>query len=271
MKSSGGESTKTSEDQEIGPTSPLMRFHVLTLFPDMFVSPFAEGVIHRARERGLLDIRVYDIRSYTHDRHNTVDDYPFGGGPGMLMKPEPIFEGVDSIRASLSPGESTPPVVLLSPQGRTLTQAVVEGLTRHGDVVLICGRYEGVDERVRQHLATDEISIGDYVLSGGEIAAMVVIEAVSRFVSGVVGSIESTLDDSFTTGLLQDPQYTRPAEFRDWTVPDVLLSGDHAEIQRWRRRESLRRTFQRRPDLLDSVQLSEEDLRFIETLRRQSL
>ena len=245
-----------------------MRFDVLTLFPEMFAGPLGLGIIHRAQQQGLIDIRLHDIRDYTHDRHRTVDDYPFGGDAGMLMKPEPLFEAVEHVRTSGGLDESAP-VVLLSPQGRTLTQSVVEELALHRDIVLVCGRYEGVDERVRRYLATHEISIGDYVLSGGELAAMVVIEAVSRLVSGVVGSIQSTEDDSFTTGLLQHPQYTRPAEFRGLAVPKVLLSGNHAEVARWRRRESLRRTFHRRPDLLDSVQLSDDDRRFIETLRRQ--
>ena len=186
-----------------------MRFHVLTLFPGMFGSPFAEGIVRRAQDRGLIEIGVRDIRDYAHDRHRTVDDYPFGGGAGMLMKPEPLFEAVEATRASADIEESAP-VVLLSPQGRTLTQRVVEELSQSGDILLICGRYEGVDERVRQHLATEEISLGDYVLGGGELAAMVVIEAVSRLVTSVVGSIESTQDDSFTTGLLQHPQFTRP-------------------------------------------------------------
>ena len=244
-----------------------MRFHVLTLFPGMFASPFAEGIVRRAQDSGLLEISVHDIRDYTHDRHRTVDDYPFGGGPGMLMKPEPLFEAVESVAASADLDETTP-VVLLSPQGRTVTQRVVEELATHSDLVLICGRYEGVDERVRQHLATDELSIGDYVLSGGELAAMVLIEALSRLVPGVVGSIESTEDDSFTTGLLQHPHYTRPARYRDWDVPEVLLSGNHPEIARWRRRESLRRTFDRRPELLESAELTEVDRRFAESLRR---
>jgi tRNA (guanine37-N1)-methyltransferase len=185
----------------------------------------------------------------------------------MLMKPEPLFEGVQHVRAAPEV-EDNGPVVLLSPQGRTLTQGIVEELARERDVVLICGRYEGVDERVRRHLATDELSIGDYVLSGGELAAMVVIEAASRLVSGVVGSIESTEDDSFTTGLLQHPQYTRPAEYAGWSVPEVLLSGDHAVISTWRRRESLRRTLERRPDLLHSADLSADDLRFVHEMRR---
>ena len=242
-----------------------MRFHVLTLFPGMFQSPFADGIIARAVSKELLDISLYDLRDHAVDRHGTVDDYPFGGAPGMLMKPEPLFAGVESIRTSASLDDAVP-VVLLSPQGRRLNQTVVEDLSREDDVVLVCGRYEGVDERVRQYLATDEISIGDYVLGGGELAAMVVIEAVSRLVSGVVGSIESTQDDSFTTGLLQEPQYTRPAEFRGREAPAVLLSGNHAEIARWRRQESLRRTFERRPDLLETAELTDEDRRFIDSL-----
>ena len=245
-----------------------MRFHVLTLFPDMFASPFAEGISKRAQDRGLLEIHTYDIRDHAHDRHRKVDDYPFGGGAGMLLKPGPLFEAVEAVRQAARL-DSGAPTVLLSPQGRPMTQRVVEELAQHDDLLLICGRYEGVDERVREHLATDEISIGDYVLSGGEMAAMVVIDAVSRLVSGVVGAIESTQDDSFTTGLLQQPQYTRPAVFRGWSAPAVLLSGNHAEIARWRRRESIRRTFQRRPDLLETADLSEEDRRFVEELRRE--
>ena len=241
-----------------------MRFHVLTLFPRMFDSPLSGGVIERARASGLLDIRVHDIRDHAHDRHRTVDDYPFGGGPGMLMKAPPLFEAVEAVTASL---EEDAPIVLLSPQGRRFTQQAAEELARLDDLVLVCGRYEGVDERVRQNLVTDEISIGDYVLSGGELAAMVVIETVARLVPGVVGSSESTLSDSFTTGLLEHPQYTRPAEFRGLPVPAVLLSGDHARIARWRRRESLRRTYERRPDLLESAALSAEDREFIESLR----
>ena len=243
-----------------------MRFHVVTIFPGMFTSPLAESIIARALEKGLIEIELHDVRDYTHDRHRTVDDYPFGGGAGMVMKPEPLFEAVEALRTSSHEGDAVP-VVLLTPQGRTLTQAAVEGLAEQREIVLICGRYEGVDERVRRHLVTDEISIGDYVLSGGELAAMVLIDAVARLVPGVVGSEESTQGDSFTTGLLQHPQYTRPAEFRGWAVPDVLLSGNHAEIARWRRRESLRRTLQRRPDLLDSTDLSPEERRFIEDLR----
>ncbi len=229
----------------------------------MFESPFDEGIIKRAREKGLVDLNLVDIRDFAHDRHRTVDDYQFGGGPGMLMKPEPLFEAVAAVR----PADAETPVILMSPQGRTLTQGIVEELVEMDEIVLICGRYEGVDERVRQHLATDEISIGDYVLGGGELAAMVVIESVSRLAAGVVGSFESTQDDSFTTGLLQHPQYTRPAEFLGWAAPEILRSGNHEEIARWRRREALRRTYERRPDLLESAPLTAEDAAFLDTLR----
>ena len=232
----------------------------------MFVSPFGDGIVRKAEQSGLLDIKVHDIREYSHDRHCTVDDYPFGGGVGMLMKPEPVFEAVEAVRNSVGIDKSAP-VVLMSPQGRRLKQDIVEELAEHNDLMLVCGRYGGIDDRVRQHLATDSISIGDYVLTGGELAAMVVIESVSRLISGVVGSVESTQGDSFTTGLLQHPQYTRPSEFRGWSVPDVLLSGDHAKIRKWRRQESLRRTFKCRPELLETCLLSEEDDRFIKSLR----
>ena len=246
---------------------PFVRFHVVTIFPGMFGSPMAEGVIGRGVSGGLIEVALYDPRDKTSDRHRTVDDYAYGGGAGMVMKPGPLFETVEEILFGRPDGADVP-VVLLTPQGRTLTQEVAEGLARRRDIVLICGRYEGVDERVRRHLATDEISVGDYVLSGGELAAMVIIDVVSRLVPGVVGSDESVQSDSFSTGLLQHPQYTRPAGFRDWEVPETLLSGNHEEIARWRRRESLRRTAERRPDLLDSVELSPEERRFVEDLRQ---
>lgn len=245
-----------------------MRFHVLTLFPEMFASYLGEGILARAQEGKLVSVSLHDIRDYTHDRHRTVDDYPYGGGPGMVMKPTPPFEAVETIRDSGELAGSSP-VILLTPQGRTFTQVVAEELASHSEIALICGRYEGVDERVADHLATDSISIGDYVLGGGELAAMVIIEAVSRLLPGVVGSAESPANDSFTTGLLQHPIYTRPASFRDWDVPEILLSGHHAEIARWQRRESLRRTFLNRPDLLDRLPdgaLSEDDVRFLEEL-----
>ena len=249
-------------DALAGPT----RFHVLTIFPAMFVSPFSEGIMARAISNELVEVRPHDIRDYAPDRHRTVDDYPFGGGPGMLMKAAPLFDAVEAARSTARSADC--PVILLSPQGRPLTQAVVEELARVPEMVLVCGRYEGVDERVREHLATDEISIGDYVLSGGELAAMVLIDAVSRLLPGVVGSIASTEDDSFTTGLIQHPQYTRPAEYRGWRVPDTLLSGNHAEIARWRRRESLRKTLRRRPDLLEAADLTDDDARYLKELRQ---
>ena len=244
-----------------------MRFHVLTIFPGMFSSPMAEGILGRAQDRGLVEINLHDIRDHAPDSRRTVDDYPFGGGPGMVMKPEPLFDTLESVQATFAL-QNDAPVILLSPQGRMLNQGMVEELARHRDLVLICGRYEGVDERVRQHLATDEISVGDYVLSGGELAAMILIDAISRMVPGVVGSPESTQGDSFTMGLLQYPQYTRPAEFRGWAVPPVLLSGNHAEVARWRRQRSLDKTFLHRPDLLDSAHLSDEDKAFVEGLQK---
>jgi len=245
--------------------SPVIRFHVFTLFPGMFAGPTSESIIARAQEKGLVELNLYDIREHAHDRHRSVDDYPFGGGYGMVMKPEPLFEAVEALKSDASLPASTP-IILLTPQGRPLTQTVVEELGTKPELALICGRYEGVDERIRQHLVTDEISLGDFVLSGGELAAMALIDAVTRLVPGVLGSIESAMDDSFTTRLLQYPQYTRPAEFRNWNVPDVLLSGNHAEIERWRRQESLRRTKERRPDLLDAAPLTDEDRKLLEGL-----
>lgn len=243
-----------------------MRFHVLTIFPSMFDAPLSESIVARAVERGLVEVNLHDIREYTTDRHRSVDDYPYGGGHGMVMKPEPIVNAVASVKQGAELGDSTP-VILLTPQGTPLTQEVVERLAYLDDIVIICGRYEGVDERVRERTATCELSIGDYVLSGGELAAMVIIDAVTRLIPGAVGSIESTQNDTFSTGLLQFPQYTRPAVCDGSEVPDVLLSGNHGEIERWRRRESLRRTFERRPELLESVELSEEEQEFIKALQ----
>ena len=247
-----------------------INFHVLTLFPEMFEGPVSQSILSRAVKNDLIDIELYDIRDLTHDKRGTVDDYPFGGGSGMIMKPEPLFEAVEDEHKSGSLKVSSK-IILLSPQGRRLTQTVAEDLAKLEEIAMICGRYEGVDERVRKHLATDEISIGDYVLGGGELASMVVVDTVSRLIPGVVGSIESVMDDSFTTGLLQHPQYTRPAEFRKWQVPPILLSGNHAEISRWKRRESIKRTFLRRRELLNSDDLSEDELIFIEGLDKDRL
>ena len=245
-----------------------MRFHVLTLFPAMFTSFLGEGILARALRSSLISVNLHDIRDYTLDRHRTVDDYPYGGGPGMVMKPGPLFDAVETIRGSGQLSESSP-VILLTPQGRKFTQSVAEELSNLDEIALVCGRYEGVDERVATHLATDAISIGDYILGGGELASMIIVEAVSRLLPGVVGSDASPANDSFTTGLLQHPIYTRPATFREWDVPEILLSGHHAEVARWQRRESLRRTFMNRPDLLEQLpdgSLSEDDLQFLRSL-----
>jgi tRNA (guanine37-N1)-methyltransferase len=239
-----------------------VQIDILTLFPEMFQGAFDAGVIGRAVEQGLVGISLHNFRDQAHDKHRTVDDYPYGGGAGMVLKPEPIFEAVESIR-----GEADIPVILLSPAGRLFSQRVAEEFARYSSMIIICGRYEGVDERVSQYLATDEISIGDYVLTGGEIAAMVVIDAVVRLLPGVLGSELSPMEDSHVAGLLEYPQYTRPPSYRGWPVPEVLLSGNHANIAAWRREQSVRRTAQRRPELLDKVELSPEEKRLVEKLR----
>lgn len=222
-----------------------MRLDIVTIFPEYFAGPLDAALLGKARARGILDIAVHDLRDHTHDRHKTVDDDPFGGGPGMVMKPEPWFEAVEAI-----PGWEGARRILLTPAGRRFDHAAAEALASSPHLIFMCGRYEGVDERVAEGLATDEISIGDYVLAGGESAAMVVIEAVTRLVAGVIGEPASLVQESFTTGLLDYPHYTRPAEFRGMGVPPVLLSGNHAEIERWRAAEALERTRARRPDLL---------------------
>jgi tRNA (guanine37-N1)-methyltransferase len=224
-----------------------MRFHLLTIFPAFFDGPFRHGVVARAAEAGALDIHLHDLRDWTHDLHRTVDDRPFGGGEGMLMKAAPIFDAVESIWPERGEKQR---VILLSAQGRKFSQAVARELAGQDELLLICGRYEGVDERVAEHLADDEISIGDYVLSGGELAAAVLIDAVARLLPGVVGNQESIVNESFENGILDCPQWTRPADFRGWKVPDVLLGGNHAEIREWRRRAALEKTRRRRPDLL---------------------
>ena len=230
-----------------------MNFHVFTLFPAMFHGPISESIIQRARDRGLISVHLHDIRDYAEDKHRIVDDYAYGGGPGMVMKPEPVFKAVETQLALIRESQPTPdpiPVILLSPKGRLLTQKVAGELAQHPDIVLLCGHYEGVDQRIVDHLATDEISIGDYVLTGGELAAMVVIDCVARFMPEVLGSEESTSRESHADGLLQYPQYTRPPEFRGWSVPEILLSGHHARIDSWRKEQSLLETQRRRPDLL---------------------
>jgi tRNA (guanine37-N1)-methyltransferase len=239
-----------------------VQIDILTLFPEMFQGVFDSGVIGRAVEQGLVGISLHNFRDQAHDRHHTVDDYPYGGGAGMVLKPEPIFEAVEAIK-----GESDIPVILLNPAGRLFTQKTAEEFARYSNMIIICGRYEGVDERVSQHLATDEISIGDYVLTGGEIAAMVLIDAVVRLLPGVLGSELSPREDSHVAGLLEYPQYTRPPSYRGWPVPEILLSGNHAQIAGWRREQSIRRTYQRRPELLDKVELSPEEKRIVQKLR----
>ena len=252
-----------------------MTFDIITIFPEFFTSILEHGLLKRATAAGHAAIRLHDLRDYTDDRHRTVDDRPFGGGPGMVFKPEPIYRAVEALRSEVQ--EKNFPVILLSPQGRLLTQAVAEELSQAAHLVLICGRYEGVDERVAENLATDEISIGDFVLSGGELPAAVLMEDTIRLLPGVLGNEESREQDSFAVpagaaaevrhGLLDCPHYTRPAEFRDWKVPEVLLSGNHEQIRQWRRRRALEKTWRRRPDLLAQVPLSAEDRQWLESLR----
>lgn len=234
-----------------------MRIDVLTLFPQMFAGLLSCSIIGRAIERGLVDIRLHDIRDYTHDKHHVVDDYPYGGGAGMVLKPEPIFEAVEAVKLELN--LSSMPTILLTPQGRLFSQEIARELASYQNIILICGHYEGVDERVAEHLATDEISIGDYLLSGGEIAAMVVVDCVIRLLPGVLGSEVSLVEESHIGGLLEYPQYTRPPVYRGLAAPSVLLSGDHADVARWRRKQSLLRTAKRRPDLIEKAVLSPED------------
>jgi tRNA (guanine37-N1)-methyltransferase len=238
-----------------------MRIDILTLFPEMLRGPFDASIVARGRESGALEIAVHDIRDYAEGRHHVADDYAYGGGPGMVMKPEPLFACVEAVRAMApAPGKT----VLLTPQGRLLTQATVMELSREERLLLICGHYEGVDERVREALADDEISVGDYVLSGGEPAAIVLVDAVARCIPGVLGSEHSLTEESHAQGLLEYPQYTRPADYRGMPVPEVLLSGNHANIERWRRRQSIVRTARRRPDMLATAELTPEERRWLD-------
>ncbi len=261
----------------------LMRFDIFTLFPGIFESPLRESILKRAIDAGQLEVCLHNIRDYTSDKHHITDDYPYGGGGGMVMKPEPVFAAVESVLEIRDLGSaardqrleirergteensafriphSEIPIVLLTPQGRTFNQSIAWELSRHDRIALICGRYEGFDERIREHLATDEISIGDYVLTGGELAALVILDAVIRLRPGVLGDPGGPIDDSHASGLLEYPQYTRPPEFRGWAVPEILLSGDHGKIDRWRREQALRRTWQRRPELLERAELTEAD------------
>jgi tRNA (guanine37-N1)-methyltransferase len=243
-----------------------MKFDIVTIFPRMVHAALAEGVISRGIERGVLDVRVHDLREHTTDRHRSVDDVPYGGGPGMVMKPEPLVAAVEAIGRDRGAPDA---VIVLSPQGRSFTQAEAKRLAGLGHVVLLCGRYEGMDERVRDLVATEELSVGDYVLSGGELPALIVVDAVSRLVPGVVGDEQSVEADSFSRGLLDYPHYTRPAEFAGLKVPDVLLSGHHAQVRRWRKKTALARTLDRRPELLERAALDDEERALLDDILRE--
>jgi tRNA (guanine37-N1)-methyltransferase len=246
-----------------------MHIDIFTLFPDMFTGPFDESIIQRAQKARLVSIAIHNIRDWAPGKHRQCDDTPYGGGGGMIMKPEPIFYAVEAV-LDIEPGGPPPcPIILLTPQGTLFTHQVARDLSHCERLALICGRYEGVDERVREYLITDEISIGDYVLSGGELAAMVVMDAIIRMLPGALGDPSATFNDSHASGLLEHPHYTRPATFRGWAVPEILLSGHHANLTRWRRQTSLYRTWQRRPDLLPRAQLSEADRAFLHGIASQ--
>jgi tRNA (guanine37-N1)-methyltransferase len=244
-----------------------MNIDILSVFPEMFVGPFDHSIVRRAQENALVSVSVYNLRTFSSDQKGVVDDYQFGGGPGMVMKPDPIFEGVETILKDLSQSEMAKTrVILTSPQGKMLTQGLVSELALQSHLIIICGHYEGVDERIRENLITDDISIGDYVLTGGEIAAMVITDSVVRLLPGAIGSQENLLGDSISSGLLQHPIYTRPAQFRNMKIPSVLTSGHHQNIKVWRRRKALERTLARRRDLLDIQNLSAEDRDYLESL-----
>ncbi|MDP2720201.1 MAG: tRNA (guanosine(37)-N1)-methyltransferase TrmD [Dehalococcoidia bacterium] len=237
-----------------------MRFDVFTLFPGMFTGVISESIFKRAISRDIIAVHLHNIRDYAHDEHKTVDDYPYGGGSGMVMKPDPVFESVESVLSSVYGAEKVEtgnkasfPIVLLTPQGRLFNQSVAREMAKQSHIILICGHYEGIDERIREHLVNDEISIGDYVLTGGEPAAIVVMDAVARLTPGVLGSEESIIEESHAAGLLEYPQYTRPRVYRGWEVPEILTSGNHAAIKKWRRGQSINRTARRRPDMLSKV------------------
>ena len=245
----------------------MIRFDVLSIFPEMLISPLSFSLLKKAQEKGLLSINLHDIRSWAEDKHKMTDDAPYGGGCGMVMKVEPVEKALAAVKISTEDSL----VVLMTPQGETLNQTIAAELAGKKQVVIICGRYEGVDERIRKHLADREISIGDYILTGGELSALVLIDAVSRLVPGVLGNEESTVSESFSRGLLEYPQYTRPAEYKGWKVPDVLVSGNHAEIELWRKNESLQRTYKRRPDLLAKINLSPQEKKNLEKIKIEDI
>jgi tRNA (guanine37-N1)-methyltransferase len=242
----------------------MIRFDILSIFPEMFVSPLNCSILKRAREKGLVEIHLHNIRDYAEDKHKMTDDAPYGGGGGMVMKVEPINRAL----ASIVPERDDILTVLLTPQGETFRQKMAEEMSLCSRIILICGRYEGVDERIRDHLVDKEVSMGDYILTGGELSAMMMVDAISRLVPGVLGNYESASSDSFSVGLLEYPHYTRPSDYRGWLVPEVLLSGNHREIQAWRKMESLKRTYLRRPDLLEKATLSEEDRKILEEIKK---
>lgn len=247
-----------------------MEFDVFTLLPEVFPSYLESSILQRARQRGLMDVRVHNIRDWATDKHHVTDDEPYGGGGGMVMKVEPVFAAVESVLGRSTPqNEDGCPIILLTPQGRVFNQAMAMELIQHPRLALICGRYEGVDERIREHLVTDQISIGDFVLTGGELPALILIDALSRLLPGVLGDPDGPFNDSHASGLLEYPHYTRPPEFRGWAVPDILISGNHARIANWRREQSLRRTFKQRPDLLEKADLDETDRKLLQKIIKE--
>ena len=239
-----------------------MQFDVFTLLPDVFPPYLNSSILQRARQHGLIDVRVHNIRDFATGKHHVTDDEPYGGGGGMVMKVEPVFAAVEGILGI----PARCPVIMLTPQGRVFNQKLAFELVQHPHIALLCGRYEGIDERIREHLVTEEISIGDYVLTGGELPALILIDALSRLLPGVLGDPDGAMDDSHATGLLEYPHYTRPPEYRGWGVPEILISGDHAKIEKWRREQSLRRTLKRRPDLLENASLSDTDRKVLKKI-----
>jgi tRNA (guanine37-N1)-methyltransferase len=250
-----------------------MRIDVLTLFPEMFSGVFGTSILGKARDKGIVSLSTVNFRDFSGNKHNTVDDMPYGGGGGMVLKAEPIFGAVEYLLAqqkeSQSEGDRKPRIILMCPQGTPFNQQIAQKLSSESHLIFICGHYEGYDERIREFLVTDELSVGDYVLTGGELPAMVVIDAVARLLPGVLGNDQSAITDSFSDGLLEYPHYTRPAEFRGWKVPDALLSGHHAEIEKWRRRESIKRTLERRPDLLEHAELTPQERNWLIEQRKK--
>jgi tRNA (guanine37-N1)-methyltransferase len=245
----------------------VIKFDILSIFPEMFSSPLNFSLLKKAQEKGILNICLHDIRNWAEDKHKMTDDAPYGGGCGMVMKVEPVEKAMAAIRRP----EDDSMVVLMTPQGETFDQKIAAEIAEKKQIIIICGRYEGVDERIRQHLVDREISIGDYILTGGELAALVLIDAVSRLIADVLGNPESTFSESFSHNLLEYPQYTRPAQYKGWVVPEVLLSGNHAQIELWHKRESLKRTYQRRPDLLKKIKLSSEDKKILDKIKQEKI